>query len=66
MLEDSPSPINPLGIKGGGEGGILPMGGLMANAVASALKKYDVKPNALPLSPPNIMSLISAKYDKEI
>ena len=66
MLEDSPSPINPLGIKGGGEGGILPMGGLMANAVASALKKYDVKPNALPLSPPNIMSLISAKYGKEI
>ena len=66
MLEDAPSPINPLGVKGGGEGGILPMGGLMANAVASALKKYDVKPNSLPLSPPNIMSLISAKYGKKI
>ena len=66
MLEDVPSPVNPLGIKGGGEGGILPMGGLMANAVASALKKYDVKPNSLPLSPPNIMSLISTKYGKKI
>ena len=58
MLENSPSPVNPLGIKGGGEGGILSMGGLMANAVASALKEFDVQPNALPLSPTYIRNLV--------
>ena len=36
-LEDKPSPINPLGAKGAGEGGIVPVGGVIANAVAAAL-----------------------------
>ncbi len=36
-LEHRPSPTNPLGVKGAGEGGIIPVGGLMANAVAAAL-----------------------------
>ena len=30
-------PSNPLGVKGAGEGAIIPVGGLMANAVANAL-----------------------------
>ena len=60
MLEEKPSPINPLGIKGAGEGGVLPMGGLMANAVASALTSLAVEPKALPLSPLNIWHLIEA------
>ncbi len=29
-------PSNPLGVKGAGEGAIIPVGGLMANAVANA------------------------------
>ena len=36
-LEQHPSPNNPLGAKGAGEGGIIPVGGALANAVASAL-----------------------------
>ena len=35
-LENHRSPSNPLGVKGAGEGAIIPMGGLMANAVADA------------------------------
>ena len=58
MLEEHPSPINPLGLKGAGEGGVLPMGALMANAVASALTTLGVEPKALPLSPANIWRLI--------
>jgi aerobic carbon-monoxide dehydrogenase large subunit len=58
-LENHPSPINPLGAKGAGEGGIVPVGGVIANAVASALRAYDVKPNALPLSPARVWRLIS-------
>jgi aerobic carbon-monoxide dehydrogenase large subunit len=60
MLEKKPSPINPLGVKGAGEGGVLPMGGLMANAVASALTSLGVEPKALPLSPANVWRMIEA------
>ena len=58
MLENSPSPNNPLGAKGGGEGGIVPVGGVVANAVANALAPLGVEPRALPLSPPRLWELI--------
>ncbi len=58
VLENSPSPHNPLGAKGAGEGGIVPVGGLLANAVANALSSLGVQPRELPLSPPKIWSLI--------
>ena len=61
MLGEKKSPINPLGAKGGGEGGILPCGGLMANAVASALSSYGIQPNQLPLSPTYIWGLINMR-----
>jgi aerobic carbon-monoxide dehydrogenase large subunit len=53
-----PSPNNPLGIKGAGEGGIIPVGGLIANAVANALQSFDVQPRSLPLSPPRLWRLL--------
>jgi carbon-monoxide dehydrogenase large subunit len=53
-LENYPSPSNPLGVKGAGEGAIIPMGGLMANAVANALVSFEAMPNALPLSPARV------------
>ena len=59
-LEMYPSPISPLGAKGAGEGGIIPVGGVIANAVASALASFSVRPNELPLSPPRIWGLIDA------
>ena len=53
-LENHPSPSNPLGVKGAGEGAIIPMGGLMANAVANALASFGASPNELPLSPARV------------
>jgi aerobic carbon-monoxide dehydrogenase large subunit len=53
-LENHPSPSNPLGVKGAGEGAIIPMGGLMANAVANALVSFEALPNELPLSPARV------------
>jgi aerobic carbon-monoxide dehydrogenase large subunit len=58
VLEDSPSPINPLGTKGAGEGGIVPVGGVVANAVGAALAPLGAVPRTLPLSPPNVWKLI--------
>jgi carbon-monoxide dehydrogenase large subunit len=57
-LEEKPAPHNPLGAKGAGEGGIIPVGGVVANAVANAL---GVEPNVLPLSPPRVWGLIQSK-----
>lgn len=57
-LEQYPSPNNPLGAKGAGEGGIIPVGGVVVNAVASALRSFGVEPRSLPLTPPHIWQLI--------
>jgi carbon-monoxide dehydrogenase large subunit len=56
-MEVKPAPHNPLGAKGAGEGGIIPVGGVIANAVANAL---GVEPRVLPLSPPKVWELIQA------
>jgi carbon-monoxide dehydrogenase large subunit len=56
-LEHRPSPTNPLGVKGAGEGGIIPVGGLIANAVAGALSGLGAAPDVLPLSPPRVWRL---------
>src|SRR5713101_7376408 len=59
-LENHPSPSNPLGVKGAGEGAIIPVGGLMANAVANALASFVAMPNELPLSPARVWLMGSA------
>jgi aerobic carbon-monoxide dehydrogenase large subunit len=58
-LEERPSPTNPLGAKGAGEGGIIPVGAVIANAVAAALVSLGVTPRELPLSPPRVWELIN-------
>src|SRR5207249_806765 len=60
-LEEKPSPTNPLGAKGAGEGGIIPVAGVVANAIAAALASLGVQPRELPLSPPRVWELITAQ-----
>jgi carbon-monoxide dehydrogenase large subunit len=50
-LETHPSRLNPLGVKGAGEGGIVATGAALGNAVAAALAGLGVKITDLPLSP---------------
>jgi carbon-monoxide dehydrogenase large subunit len=57
-IELRPSPNHPLGAKGAGEGGTIPVGGILANAVAAALSDFGVQPMELPLSPDRIWRLI--------
>jgi aerobic carbon-monoxide dehydrogenase large subunit len=57
-LEEKPAPHNPLGAKGAGEGGIIPVGGVMTNAVAAALASLGVTPRELPLTPPRVWEMI--------
>jgi carbon-monoxide dehydrogenase large subunit len=64
-LENHPSPSNPLGVKGAGEGPIIPVGGLMANAVAGALASFGAMPNQLPLSPARVWLMGSVKESSD-
>jgi CO/xanthine dehydrogenase Mo-binding subunit len=56
----TPSPLNPLGIKGAGEAGAIPVGPLFAQAIEDALqlKKSGIELLEIPLSPSRVFELI--------
>ena len=60
ILEETPTPLNPLGVKGAGEGGSSGCGGAIANAVADALAPLGIAITALPLTPDKLSALIRA------
>src|SRR5262245_8528002 len=53
-----PSPRNPLGIKGIGEGGAISPPAAIANAIEDALRPFDVRVTRAPLGPSVVLSLI--------
>ncbi len=55
---ESPTPLNPLGVKGAGEGGIIPVTATMASAVEDALSPFGVVINELPMAPHRLVELI--------
>ena len=55
---ESPSPTNPRGIKGVGEGGAIPGAAVIANAVEDALFDLGVRIRRTPLSPLAVRSLL--------
>jgi carbon-monoxide dehydrogenase large subunit len=60
-LEQYPSPTNPLGAKGAGEGGVIPVAGALSNAVAAALASLGIEPRELPLTPARVWGLVQEK-----
>ncbi|WP_199562556.1 xanthine dehydrogenase family protein molybdopterin-binding subunit [Pelagibacterium lacus] len=56
--QETPSPYNPLGVKGAGEGGTIPTIAAIVNAVADALRPLGVHIAEAPLSPQRIIELI--------
>jgi aerobic carbon-monoxide dehydrogenase large subunit len=55
---ESPSPRNPLGIKGAGEAGTIPAPAVIANAVEDALRSYGVRIERTPIHPSHLSSLL--------
>jgi carbon-monoxide dehydrogenase large subunit len=53
------APSNPLGVKGGGEGGMVCVAAAVGNAVAAALRPLGVTLTELPLSPPRVWHAIA-------
>jgi len=58
ILEETPTPLNPLGVKGAGEGGTACAGAAIANAVTDALRPWGVEVGSLPLSPDRVVALL--------
>ncbi len=58
---ETPSPLNPLGIKGAGEAGAIPVGALFAQAVENALAEYGLEICEIPLSPNKLFELLQQK-----
>jgi len=57
---DFPSAINPLGIKGVGESGVIPPAATVANAVEDALADYGVEVDRPPVTSSRIFDLLRA------
>lgn len=57
---ESPSPYNPLGVKGVGEGGVLPGHALIAAAIEDALRPLGIRIRKMPLSPSTLRDLVRA------
>src|SRR5690606_18210635 len=56
----TPSPLNPLGIKGAGEAGAIPVGALFAQALEDALAVEGLEILEIPLSPGRLWELVEA------
>ncbi len=57
---ESPSPRNPLGVKGAGEGGTIPATAAVISAVEDALSPFGVRITKHPISPQDIVEMIDA------
>ncbi|HKS88045.1 MAG TPA: xanthine dehydrogenase family protein molybdopterin-binding subunit [Stellaceae bacterium] len=56
--QHSPSPLNPLGVKGVGEGGAVAPPAAIANAVCDALAPFGIEINATPIRPEELLRAI--------
>jgi carbon-monoxide dehydrogenase large subunit len=57
-LSETPAPGNPLGVRGGGEGGTTPSLAVVVNAVVDALSEYGVTHVEMPVTPEKVWRAI--------
>jgi carbon-monoxide dehydrogenase large subunit len=57
---ETPSPLNPLGSKGVGEGGAIPVPAVFAQALEDALADYGIEILETPMSPNKLFELLQA------
>jgi carbon-monoxide dehydrogenase large subunit len=56
---ESPTPLNPLGVKGVGECGVVPIAAAVASAIEDALSPFNVRITRAPIMPADIVSLVA-------
>jgi CO/xanthine dehydrogenase Mo-binding subunit len=57
---ETPSPLNPLGMKGAGEAGAIPGPAVLAEAIEDALAPFGIEIREMPLSPSRIRELLDS------
>jgi carbon-monoxide dehydrogenase large subunit len=61
LFHESPSPFNPLGVKGVGEGGTVPVAASVISAVENALEPFGVRITRAPITPVELLPLLSER-----
>ena len=63
---ETPNPLNPLGVKGAGEGGTIPAPAAIISAIEDALSPFGVHFTNIPLTPAQIVKALqdAGAYDK--
>ncbi len=62
----TPSPLNPLGVKGAGEAGAIPVGALFAQALDNAFRDIGLEVREIPLSPNRLFELVREASTREM
>ena len=62
---ETPSPLNPLGVKGAGEAGAIPVGALFAQAIENALADKNIEICEIPLSPNRLFEIVQEAQNKK-
>jgi carbon-monoxide dehydrogenase large subunit len=57
----TPCPLNPLGMKGAGQGGTIPVAAVLSAAVENALEPFNVRLAHVPFSESDLLELIQSK-----
>jgi len=60
MYKQTPSPLNPLGVKGVGESGTIPTAAAIISAIENALEPFGVHIRQTPIRPEQLLALIRA------
>ncbi len=61
---ETPSPLNPLGVKGAGEAGVIPVPALFASAIDDALSEFGVRVREMPLHPRRLYEILREAKDQ--
>ncbi len=61
---ETPSPLNPLGMKGAGEAGVIPVPALFASALDDALSPFGLRVREMPLHPCRVYELLKEAQQK--
>jgi aerobic carbon-monoxide dehydrogenase large subunit len=59
LYKETPSPHNPLGVKGVGELGVIPVGAALISAIEDALSPFNVRIAQMPVMPHELVELIA-------
>jgi carbon-monoxide dehydrogenase large subunit len=62
----TPTHLNPLGVKGVGEGGAIAPPAALANAVSDALSSFKIEFNSTPVTPNRIFAALHSDVDRKV